>query len=86
MKKTFYIFFVLLFTSCGFSPILKNVDLSSVKINKIDFEGPSGGSKFSVAPIRSLGSTPIESPKCKQNLGKNKENRRKFGNRYFCTK
>ena len=42
MKKTFYIFFVLLFTSCGFSPILKNVDLSSVKINKIDFEGPSG--------------------------------------------
>ena len=42
MKKTFYIFFVLLLTSCGFSPILKNVDLSSVKINKIDFEGPSG--------------------------------------------
>ena len=42
MKKIFYIFFVLLFTSCGFSPILKNVDLSSVKINKIDFEGPSG--------------------------------------------
>lgn len=42
MKKTFYIFFVLLLTSCGFSPILKNVDLSSIKINKIDFEGPSG--------------------------------------------
>jgi outer membrane lipopolysaccharide assembly protein LptE/RlpB len=42
MKKTFYIFFVLLLTSCGFSPILKNVDLSSVKINKIDFEGPNG--------------------------------------------
>ena len=42
MKKTFYIFFVLLLTSCGFSPILKNIDLSSVKINKIDFEGPSG--------------------------------------------
>ena len=42
MKKTFYIFFILLLTSCGFSPILKNVDLSSVKINKIDFEGPSG--------------------------------------------
>jgi len=42
MKKTFYIFFVLLLTSCGFSPILKNVDLSGVKINKIDFEGPSG--------------------------------------------
>ena len=42
MKKTFYIFFVLLLTSCGFSPILKNVDLGSVKINKIDFEGPSG--------------------------------------------
>ena len=42
MKKTFYIIFVLLLTSCGFSPILKNVDLSSVKINKIDFEGPSG--------------------------------------------
>ena len=42
IKKTFYIFFILLLTSCGFSPILKNVDLSSVKINKIDFEGPSG--------------------------------------------
>jgi outer membrane lipopolysaccharide assembly protein LptE/RlpB len=42
MKKTFYIFFILLLTSCGFSPILKNVDLSSVKINKIDFEGPNG--------------------------------------------
>ena len=42
MKKTFYIFFFLLLISCGFSPILKNVDLSSVKINKIDFEGPSG--------------------------------------------
>ena len=42
MKKTFYIFFVLLLTSCGFSPILKNVDLSNVKINKIDFEEPSG--------------------------------------------
>ena len=42
MKKIFYIFFILLLTSCGFSPILKNVDLSSVKINKIDFEGPSG--------------------------------------------
>ncbi|MDA7564409.1 hypothetical protein N8731_01900, partial [Pelagibacteraceae bacterium] len=42
MKKTFYIFFFLLLTSCGFSPILKSVDLSSVKINKIDFEGPSG--------------------------------------------
>ena len=42
MKKNFYIFFILLLTSCGFSPILKNVDLSSVKINKIDFEGPSG--------------------------------------------
>jgi len=42
MKKTFYTFFILLLTSCGFSPILKNVDLSSVKINKIDFEGPSG--------------------------------------------
>lgn len=42
IKKTFYIFFILLLASCGFSPILKNVDLSSVKINKIDFEGPSG--------------------------------------------
>ena len=42
IKKIFYIFFILLLTSCGFSPILKNVDLSSVKINKIDFEGPSG--------------------------------------------
>ena len=43
MFKQFYIFIILLFlTSCGFSPILKNVDLSDVKINKIDYTGPSG--------------------------------------------
>ena len=42
MKKTFYIFFVLLLSSCGFSPMLKNVDLNDIKINKIDFAGSSG--------------------------------------------
>jgi len=41
--KQFYIFITLLFlTSCGFSPMLKNVDLSDIKINKIDYSGPSG--------------------------------------------
>jgi len=43
MFKQFYIFISLLFlTSCGFSPMLKNVDLSDIKINKIDYSGPSG--------------------------------------------
>jgi len=43
MFKQFYIFITLLFlTSCGFSPMLKNVDLSNIKINKIDYSGPSG--------------------------------------------
>ena len=43
MFKQFYIFITLLFlTSCGFSPMLKNVDLSDIKINKIDYLGPSG--------------------------------------------
>ena len=41
MKKIFYIFFILLLTSCGFSPMLKNVDLNDIKINKIDFTGSS---------------------------------------------
>ena len=42
MFKQFYIFITLLFlTSCGFSPMLKNVDLSDIKINKIDYSGPS---------------------------------------------
>ena len=41
--KQFYLFITLLFfTSCGFSPMLKNVDLSDIKINKIDYSGPSG--------------------------------------------
>ena len=40
MFKQFYIFITLLFlTSCGFSPMLKNVDLSDIKINKIDYSG-----------------------------------------------
>ena len=56
IKKTFYIFFILLLTSCGFSPILKNVDLSSVKIKKIDFEGPSGLTYF----LKSNLNIPIE--------------------------
>jgi len=33
---------LLFLTSCGFSPMLKNVDLSDIKINKIDYSGPSG--------------------------------------------
>jgi len=41
--KQFYIFItLLLITSCGFSPMLKNVDLSDIKINKINYLGPSG--------------------------------------------
>jgi len=42
MKKTFYIFFILLLSACGFSPMLKNVDLNDIKINKINFTGSSG--------------------------------------------
>ena len=43
MFKQFYIFITLLFlTSCGFSPMLKNDDLSDIKINKIDYSGPNG--------------------------------------------
>ena len=43
MFKQFYLFITLLFfTSCGFAPMLKNVDLSDIKINKIDYSGPSG--------------------------------------------
>ena len=43
MFKQFYLFVILLFfTSCGFSPMLKNVDLSDIKINKIDYSGSSG--------------------------------------------
>ena len=43
MFKQFYLFIILLFfTSCGFSSMLKNVDLSDIKINKIDYSGPSG--------------------------------------------
>ena len=42
MKKTFYIFFILLLSSCGFSPMLKDVDLNDIKINNIDFTGSSG--------------------------------------------
>ena len=46
MKKIFCIFFILLLTSCGFSPMLKNVDLNDIKINKIDFTGSSGLSYY----------------------------------------
>lgn len=43
MFKQLYIFITLLFlTSCGFSPMLKNVDLNDIKINKIDYLGPNG--------------------------------------------
>jgi len=41
--KQLYIFICLFFlASCGFSPMLKNVDLNDIKINKIDYSGPSG--------------------------------------------
>lgn len=41
--KQLYIFICLLFlASCGFSPMLKNVDLNDIKINKIEYSGPSG--------------------------------------------
>ena len=41
--KQLYTFICLLFlASCGFSPMLKNVDLNDIKINKIDYSGPSG--------------------------------------------
>ena len=43
MFKQFYLFIILLFfTSCGFSSMLKNVDLNDIEINKIDYSGPSG--------------------------------------------
>jgi len=43
MFKQLYILITLLFlTSCGFSPMLKNVDLNDIKINKIDYLGPNG--------------------------------------------
>ena len=41
--KQLFIFICLLFlASCGFSPMLKNVDLNDIKINKIEYSGPSG--------------------------------------------
>ena len=42
MFKQFYLFVTLLFfTSCGFSPMLKNIDLNDIKINKIIYTGPN---------------------------------------------
>ena len=44
MKKIFKISIIIYFfmlSSCGFSPILKNVNLENVKISKIDYSGSS---------------------------------------------
>ena len=43
MKKISHVLLIalLLLTSCGFSPMLKNVNLGDLKINKIEYSGPS---------------------------------------------
>ena len=43
MKKVNHVLLImlLLLTSCGFSPMLKNVNLRDLKINKIEYSGPS---------------------------------------------
>jgi len=42
VKQLYTFIFLLFLASCGFSPMLKNVDLNDIKINKIDYSGPSG--------------------------------------------
>ena len=43
MKKINHISLILLLllTSCGFSPMLKDVNLGDLKINKIKYSGPN---------------------------------------------
>ena len=43
MKKISHVLLIalLLLTSCGFSPMLKNVNLGDLKINKIEYSGPN---------------------------------------------
>ena len=43
MKKVNHVLLImlLLLTSCGFSPMLKDVNLRDLKINKIEYSGPS---------------------------------------------
>ena len=41
LKSLYAIGVILLFTSCGFTPILKEVDISNVKIKSISYSGPS---------------------------------------------
>ena len=43
MKKVNHVLLImlLLLTSCGFSPMLKDVNLGDLKINKIEYSGPS---------------------------------------------
>ncbi len=40
IKQLFYIIFFFSLASCGFSPMLKDVNLNDIKINKIDYSGP----------------------------------------------
>jgi outer membrane lipopolysaccharide assembly protein LptE/RlpB len=42
LKTLYTIAIVFLLTSCGFTPMLKEVDLSKVQIKSISYEGPSG--------------------------------------------
>lgn len=42
LKSLYTIAIVFLLTSCGFTPMLKEVDLSKVQIKSISYEGPSG--------------------------------------------
>ena len=43
MKKIKYLtlLILLLLPACGFTPMLKNVDLTDLKINKIEYSGPN---------------------------------------------
>ena len=41
LKSLYTIAIVFLLTSCGFTPMLKEVDLSKVQIKSISYEGPS---------------------------------------------
>ena len=42
LKSLYTIAIVFLLTSCGFTPMLKEVDLSKVQIKSISYKGPSG--------------------------------------------
>jgi len=42
LKQLCIILNLFFIASCGFSPMLKKIDLNSIKINKIEYSGPSG--------------------------------------------